>query len=348
MKPAISSLSQSELAEWLVQNGQPRFRAKQIREWLDRKWVADFDDMRNTPTTLRTALADAFRCTSVEPVDHRSAEDGTTKHLLKLHDGHTIETVLIPAPGRTTVCISSQVGCPVRCAFCASGRTGLIRNLDNAEIIDQVRFACRTLDRRVDNVVVMGIGEPLLNLDALLPALDALCGPERLALSARRITVSTSGIVPGIYRLARAGHPWSLAVSLHSPRDRGRAALIPPQYRYPIREILTACQAYETETNRMVTLEYALMADTNDSIDDAKDLANIAQRLHAKVNLIPHNPAGSSHAPPAGDTVHAFLAALTASGVQATIRREKGAPVNAACGQLRADSEAPSPPSPIP
>lgn len=341
MKPALSALSQPELAQWLLQNGQPQYRANQIREWLDRKWASDFADMRNIPSTLRSALTDAFRCTSVEPVDHRTADDGTTKYLLELHDKHTIETVLIPAPGRTTVCISSQVGCPVRCAFCASGRTGLARNLDTAEIIDQVRFACRTLDRRVDNVVVMGIGEPLLNLEALLPALEALCAPDRIGLSARRVTISTSGIVPGIYRLAEAGHPWNLAVSLHSPRDRGRAALIPPQYRYPLRDILSACQTYETKTNRMVTLEYALMANTNDSIDDAKDLANIARRLHAKVNLIPHNPAGSIHAPPPNHTTHAFLAILTENGIQATIRREKGALVNAACGQLRANPQSP-------
>ncbi|MFW5802527.1 MAG: 23S rRNA (adenine(2503)-C(2))-methyltransferase RlmN [Verrucomicrobiota bacterium] len=341
MKTAISTLSQSELAQWLIHNGQPKFRAGQIREWLDRKWVSDFADMRNIPSKLRSELAEAFRCSAVAPLENRTAEDGTTKYLLKLRDNHTIETVLIPAPGRTTVCISSQVGCPVRCAFCASGRTGLTRNLDAAEIIDQIRFACRTLDQRVDNVVVMGIGEPLLNLDALLPALEALCSADRIGLSARRVTISTSGIVPGIYRLAAAGHPWNLAVSLHSPRDRGRAALIPPQYRYPLRDILAACQTYETKTNRMVTLEYALMANTNDSIDDAKDLSNIALRLHAKVNLIPHNPVGSSHAPPANATTHAFLAILTENGIQATIRREKGALVNAACGQLRANSQIP-------
>ena len=338
MKPGIATLSKAELKDWLALAGQPRFRTGQIEEWLYHKWVADFADMPNVPNALRTALAESFRCTTVEVVDEHTAPDGTAKYLLKLHDGNAIETVLIPAPGRTTACISTQVGCPVRCAFCASGRPGLVRNLDAAEIVDQVRFACHALGQRVDNVVVMGIGDPLLNLDALIPALETACDPERMNLGARRITVSTSGIVPGIRRLAHAGHPWNLALSLHAPRDRARAELIPPQYRYPLREILAACRAYQKVTNRMVTLEYALMGGVNDSLGDAKDLANIAKGLPAKVNLIPHNPSGSGHKPPPTDTVHAFLALLTESGVHATIRREKGAAVNAACGQLRANA----------
>lgn len=333
---ALSALSQSELVEWMTSVGQPAFRAKQVRDWLDRKWVQSFDEMRNVPNACRARLEAEFLCGSVTPVEARTADDGTTKFLLELADESQIECVLIPSPGRNTVCISTQVGCPVRCAFCASGREGLVRNLTQAEIVDQVRFACHELGHRVDNLVVMGVGEPLLNLDALIPALAAVCDPERIGLSARRVTVSTSGIVPGIRRLAHAGHPWGLAVSLHAPRDRDRARLIPPEYRYPLREILNACRAYETETNRMVTLEYALIAGQNDSLDHAKSLANIAKELHAKVNLIPLNPTGSNHAAPPHEVARAFQAVLVEGGVQATVRREKGAAVAAACGQLRA------------
>lgn len=334
-RTCIKDLTEKELAGWLKRAGQPGFRVGQIHQWLYEKGVAEFADMRNLPKPLRERLAADFACCSLAEVERLSADDGTRKFLLELSDGETIESVLIAAPDRNTVCVSTQVGCPVRCAFCASGRDGLVRNLTAAEIIDQVLLAGRVLGRRVDNVVLMGIGEPLLNLDAVVPALETLGDETGVGLSARRITVSTSGIVPGIRRLAACAPPWNLALSLHAPTDAGRAELVPSEYRYPLGEIFAACRAYAKSANRKITLEYALIKGKNDTQQAAEAVAKIANDLHAKVNLIPHNPVGSGHNAPGGERVQAFRGILARASVQVTVRREKGAGVHAACGQLR-------------
>jgi 23S rRNA (adenine2503-C2)-methyltransferase len=236
-----------------------------------------------------------------------------------------------------TVCISTQVGCPVRCSFCASGREGLKRDLRAGEIVDQVVFANRAADERIDNVVVMGMGEPLLNLSALLPALDTICaGAGRgLGIGARHVTVSTSGIVPGIRRLAKAGRQWNLALSLHGVTDERRARFIPPQFRYPLNEVLAACREYREATGRMVTLEYALVAGENDTPADSQALAVIARDLRAKVNLIPCNSVGNTFEASSEDRVNQFHEELLGRGAQSTVRRRKGADIQAACGQLR-------------
>jgi 23S rRNA (adenine2503-C2)-methyltransferase len=325
-------------AEDLLAWRQPAFRAKQIRQWLFEKLALDADEMTNLPASLRQALAREFAVCSVSLLEELRDEEGTTKWLLVLPDGQTIETVLIRAPERLTVCISTQVGCPVRCAFCASGKQGLVRDLRMGEIVDQVVYANRAAGQRVDNIVVMGMGEPLLNLSALLPALDTICAGngEGLGVGARHVTVSTSGIVPGIRQLALAGRQWNLALSLHGVSDERRAQFIPPAHRYPLADILQACREYREATGRMVTLEYALVAGENDTVADAQELATIARDLRAKVNLIPCNAVGGGHRASSADCVQAFHERLLARGVQATVRRRKGTDIQAACGQLRA------------
>jgi 23S rRNA (adenine2503-C2)-methyltransferase len=223
----------------------------------------------------------------------------------------------------------------VRCAFCASGRHGLVRNLQPAEIVDQVIAASRELGRRVDNVVVMGMGEPLLNLEALVPALDLLCAADRFGLGARHVTISTSGIVPGIRHLADLRRQWHLALSLHAVTDEQRARLIPERYRYPLKDILSACRRYRERTGRIVTLEYALIAGTNDATADVKALAAIARDLDAKVNLIPCNPVSGRYTAPDDHALRGFEAQLRRLGAKATVRQRKGERIQAACGQLR-------------
>jgi len=337
----IKSLPDTELCDWLTAHGQPAFRLTQLQQWLYARRVTGFADMANLPAALRQALQTDFLAFSLETVTRQEADDGTIKWLFRLPDGETIETVLLRTPERRTVCISTQVGCPVRCTFCASGREGLIRDLEPAEIIDQVVAACHEAGERVDNLVVMGMGEPLLNLDNVIAALDRICAAEGLGLGARHVTISTSGIVPGIRRLAELGRQWHLALSLHAVTDEQRARLIPPRHRYPLAEILEACRLYRASTGRIVTLEYALMTGTNDNDDDARALAAIARDLDARINLIPCNPVSEHCATPAAGRVRDFEAQVRRLGAKITVRQRKGERIQAACGQLRRRPDAP-------
>lgn len=334
-KTSLKDLADAELAELLQQYGASPFRIKQLRHWLYQKWANDFSEMKNLPAGLLLQLQEKYLPFSLQVKETLSAEDGTIKWLSELVDGNTIETVLIRTPERATVCISTQVGCQVRCVFCASGKSGLIRNLSQAEIIDQVLLACRFLQSKINNIVVMGMGEPLHNLNNLAQALDRLNDLDGFALGARHITISTSGIVPGIRELADLGRPWNLAISLHATSDRQRAEIIPPAFRYPIAEIIAACQYHRQLTNRMPTLEYALLKDHNDTPEDAARLAKLAICLRAKVNLIPCNPGPSLYQAPSPAKCREFLAQLNKAGVPATLRLRKGDSIQAACGQLR-------------
>ncbi|MCQ2396380.1 MAG: 23S rRNA (adenine(2503)-C(2))-methyltransferase RlmN [Lentisphaeria bacterium] len=334
-------LGTSGLEELVKSLRQPSFRAKQILEWLFGRFANSYDEMTNLPSALKSALAEQVRPFALTVIDClKDPEDGTIKWLSELEDGNTIETVLIRVPGRTTVCISTQVGCPVRCVFCASGRGGLVRNLTAGEIIDQVILACREVGDRVDNIVVMGMGEPLLNLDALAAALDGISGEDTLGFGARHITISTSGIVPGIRRLAEMGRSWNLALSLHAVNDEMRAQIIPPATRFPLEEIFSACEYHRTLTGRMLTLEYALIKDKNDSRETLEALSAIAHRLRAKVNLIPCNPNASRLTAPTMRRCYEAVDFLTDLGVQATLRHSHGQGILAACGQLRQKAEA--------
>ncbi|MBR3687912.1 MAG: ankyrin repeat domain-containing protein, partial [Lentisphaeria bacterium] len=268
------------------------------------------------------------------------ADDGSAKYLLRLHDGETIECARIPAEdGRMTFCLSSQVGCPVSCVFCSSGESGLTRNLAAGEIIEQYFLLCRKLGQAPDNVVMMGIGEPLLNFDNLVAALNVITNPDGVALAQRRVTISTSGWTPGIKALTGLRKQWNLALSLHAPDDKTRAMLIPTKFRRDIREILAACQEHREVTGRLLTIEYVLLAGINDSPEMGRKFARLAADANAKVNLIPYNKARGAFERPSRETVKRFENALKTLHVPVTVRVEKGASATAACGQLRATSK---------
>lgn len=329
------SMPASALDAWFKDRDQPAFRRRQLDEWLYKQWAISTEPMLNLPRELRRRIDDEFRLFSVHPLTTQTSRDQTTKFLLQLHDGETVESVLIPAQRRDTVCVSTQVGCPVGCVFCATGRQGFIRNLSSAEIVDQVIFACRHLGRRVTNVVVMGMGEPLLNLDALLTALHRITDEDGLDLGARRVTVSTSGIPDGIRALASENRQWNLALSLHAPDEATRAKLIPARHRFPLEDILAACREYQAASGRKITFEYALINGINDAPEQARGVARLARSVGAKVNLIPCNAVVQRLDSPATNRIGQFLKILDDAGVAATLREPRGTDIDAACGQLR-------------
>ena len=332
----FKDLTAEAKAAWFTAHNEPAFRQKQIDEWLYKRWVMSFAEMTNLPKGLREALEADFLAFALVPAGMRQASDGTKKYLFQLGDCETIEGVLIPSPRRDTVCISTQVGCPVRCAFCASGAGGLVRNLTASEIVDQVIFSCRELKERVNNIVVMGMGEPLLNLDNLLTALDTICDPDKLGFGQRHITVSTSGIVPGIRKLAESERQWNLALSLHASTDETRAKLIPKENRYPLVDILDACRESREMAGRMVTFEYALIRGMNDTHAEIAGLARLARDCRAKVNIIPYNSTGrGKFSAPDRAGVQRIVDELVKQGIQVAVRKEMGADIQAACGQLR-------------
>lgn len=332
----LASVDTEHLSAFLTERKIPLFRLKQIRHWIYEKFTTDPATMLNLPKNLQVALAENFYCSSTTIAQRVTAPEGTMKVLLALHDGNTVEAVMIPAPERMTFCISSQVGCPVQCRFCASGAHGLVRNLTAGEIIDQFLTLCRIHGSLPTNLVFMGIGEPLLNFENVARALDILTDAEFLHFSPRRITVSTSGITRGIYQLAELDKPLYLALSLHATSDAVRAQIIPDHFREPIVDILKACDAFAKTRNRLITLEYTLIDGVNDAPEAAKKLAQIAIRLNAKVNLIPYNPVDSSpFRRPPSEVIEQFMQIIEMKGANVTQRMSKGASLSAACGQLR-------------
>jgi len=339
-KKFLTETSSDDLAAWLRDKGEPAFRAKQIREWIFRKLVFSPDGMKNLPAKLRQALAEDFCFPSCSVAERAASDrDGVVKLRLALHDGESVELVVIPAQDRVTLCLSSQVGCPVGCRFCASGANGLVRNLHAGEMLEEFLAGCAEAGRKCDNIVFMGIGEGLLNFDELAKVLDTLTSPEGFSMSPRRITVSTSGYVPGIGKLAQLGKEFTLAVSLHAPDDATREKIIPDKLRYPIDEILEAADAYRDRSGRLYTLEYTLLAGINDSPEQAEALGRLALRHRAKVNLIPYNETGTAFRRPRRDVIEEFEKTVAATGAAVTRRVERGAKSTAACGQLRARAE---------
>lgn len=337
MKQSLKELSELQLRQWLREQNHPAWRSRQIRQWLYQKWVDDFGAMQNIPKDLRRRLADDFLCNSVICRRHQFSDDQSAKYLLELTDGKKVETVFIPAGSRKTVCVSTQVGCPVGCSFCATGRQGFTRDLQSSEIVDQIIFCCRELNHRITNVVLMGMGEPLLNFDSVIAALNTVCAPDTMNLSARHITISTCGIPERIRHLADLGRQWNLSWSLHSADEANRARLIPPRYRFPIRETAEACLYYRRKTGRIITLEYALLENYNESRKDAFKVAALARELKAKVNLIACNPGGGAHRPVSVNAEQRFQRILEDCKVAVTIRQSRGGDIMAACGQLRSD-----------
>jgi len=348
-RPGISGLTPEKLEEWVVAAGQPAYRARQIESWVWAKGATGFEQLLNVPATLRQSLHETFVATTLANTEVRPADRGLTEKALHLlGDGQAIESVLMryPAAGgrraRATVCVSSQVGCAVGCPFCATGELGFGRDLDAAEIVDQVRFWGRRLAEdgaHVTNVVFMGMGEPLLNLECVIAAAGALTDPRRFGLGARHITVSTSGVLPGIERLVELRPPWTLAVSLHAARPALRDVLVPLNRRYPIAAVVAAASAYARATGRRVSYEYVLIDGTNDTLADADAVVELlAGRGLLHVNLIPMNPvAHTPWQPSPPERVAAFSARLEGAGVPTTVRRNRGDEIGAACGQLAAE-----------
>ncbi|MCQ2379679.1 MAG: 23S rRNA (adenine(2503)-C(2))-methyltransferase RlmN [Victivallaceae bacterium] len=331
----LLGIGMPELSSYLEAAGEPRFRAKQIAGWMYSKLVFRVADMTDLPAGLRDRMADDFLSPGSSVAERLESPDGTVKLRVLLHDGESVETVVIPSLNRVTLCISTQVGCPVGCRFCASGANGLVRNLCAGEILEQFCLGCEEAGRRVDNIVFMGIGEGLLNFQELSHALDVLSSPDGMAFAPRRITVSTSGYVPGMRRLAELKKEYNLAISLHAVDDRTRSSIIPDRVRYPINEILEAADAYRDAVNRFYTFEYTLISGVNDSLPEAKKLGEIAMLHHAKVNLIPVNPVNPEFSRPSQRAIRAFEQTVASTGAMVTVRSERGSGRDAACGQLR-------------
>lgn len=322
----------------------PPYRREQLAEWIFRRRADSFDAMSSLPAELRQSLARRYRLRPLELIRIQGSADTTRKFLWKLGAGDFVESVLIPAnpalygerSDRFTLCVSSQVGCAYGCKFCASGLEGWKRNLTPGEIVAQILEAERSAGLRVDNLVFMGMGEPLANYKNLLIALDHINSPSGLNIGARHITISTSGLAPVIRKLADHPRPFRLAISLHGATDPVRNRIMPVNAKYPIAELLDACAEFQAKKNKMITFEYILIEGVNDERSEAEVLASHALRLRAKVNLIPYNTVeGLPWKRPANNVMRRFQAALRARGVTATIRLEKGHDIDAACGQLR-------------
>jgi len=336
---AIFEQTPEQLAAWLAAQGQPAYRARQVRRWLFERAVDDFAQMTDLSKALRQRLAAEFRIWSTRVVRHLRADDGTEKLLLELSDGQHIECVLLRGDkGMHTVCISSQVGCAMGCTFCASGLDGWVRNLAAGEIIEQMLRLRRLLppDQRITHIVAMGMGEPLLNLEGLLPALETATAADGLGISARRVTISTVGIPKGIRRLAEINRQYHLAVSLHAPDDALRSRIVPANRGFGIQAILAAADEYFARTGRRVTYEYVLLAGVNDQPHHARSLAGLLKSRPALVNLIPYNPvAGLPYRTPAPAAIERFVEILEDGGLTVAVRWRKGDRIDAACGQLR-------------
>jgi 23S rRNA (adenine2503-C2)-methyltransferase len=331
----IRNISFKELAEELKGLGEPSYRAGQVFDWLYKRGAASFEAFTDLPKSLRLRLEERFSLESLELVERLASTDKTEKFLFRLADGNFIESVLIPADKRATLCLSTQVGCKFGCAFCASGLGGFKRNLRPSEILGQVLFLRDRLSLRLTNFVFMGMGEPLDNYDNVIRAIQIMNDPRALGIAARRITVSTVGLIPGIERLKTLGLQVNLSLSLHAVREELRSKLLPISRKYPLSKVVQACQDYVRETGRMMTLEYILLRGLNDSAEDASRLASIAGRLRAKVNLIPCSPvSGLGFFSPPAEVNKLFLRRLKEKGVRATLRHSKGADIQAACGQL--------------
>lgn len=328
-----------DLAGWLAELGHPRYRRAQILNWIVSKRAADFREMTDLPASLRSELAAEWSVSRSRVARTSGDADGTTKLLVEFGDEQTVECVLIPEGSRRTVCISTQVGCGMGCVFCASGLGGVVRNLSTAEIIEQFLHLQSLLpeNERIGRVVVMGMGEPLANLDALLPALAfATDSKAGFGLSARSVTISTVGLPARIRRLAEHGRPYHLAVSLHAPNDELRRRIVPSAENIPLREILAAADEFRRIARRQVTFEYVLLAGVNDQDRHARELAGLLRGRDALINLIPYNPVeGLPYATPAPQASAAFASILRDAGFVVKIRKRKGARIDAACGQLR-------------
>lgn len=337
----LFGLSRSELEGLMAAYGEPRFRAKQIYAWLYARRVRSLEAMTNLKADFRARLSASFEVRRVAVADRQFSTDGTVKTLYRCDDGATVESVYIPETRRQTICISTQAGCPVKCAFCLTGISGYKRNLKAWEILSQVADVmneaseARPRDERPWNIVVMGMGEPLLNYENTMAALRILMDPEGFAITPKKLTLSTVGILPALEKLKLEPVRPNLAISLHAPDSKLRAELMPIELKYPLKDVIAAADSYESPRGGRVTYEYVLLRDVNDRDEHARALARLLRGRHGKVNLIPLNPAGEIpfEAPRAGQVAR-FEGILLDAGIPVSVRKPRGQDVLAACGQL--------------
>ncbi|MFW6287267.1 MAG: 23S rRNA (adenine(2503)-C(2))-methyltransferase RlmN [bacterium] len=344
-KQDLKSLTRNELVKWFEKNGYPEFRGKQVFNWIYKNGVQSFDEMINLPQSLKDEICEkAYISSNLILKEALSSKDGTVKFLWSLSDCETVESVYLPFPedGRHSICISSQVGCAMDCKFCATGSDGLVRNMTTGEIVDQVLEIQRQISRggfgnpRISNVVFMGMGEPLANMDSVLKAIDIINDEKGLDIGMRRITLSTSGLVPKIKELADKEMQLVLAVSLNAPNNFLRDSLMPINKKYPLEKLIDSVNYYINKTNRRVSFEYVMIKDLNDSRELALETAGLLKGMICHVNLIPLNPVEEfNFESPSKETVNEFKDILESKGIETTIRQERGTSIDAACGQLR-------------
>jgi 23S rRNA (adenine2503-C2)-methyltransferase len=335
----IKTLTEQEFSDFVLKQKESGFRSKQIYEWVWKKKAISFDEMTNIPLSLRQQLSSSFYCSSIIDTEEQISKDGTRKYAFSLSDGSIFESVLIPSKGRVTACISSQIGCALACRFCATGTMGFVRNLDFAEIHDQIimlmRFSSQYFNIPLSNIVVMGMGEPLLNYENIMKELTHISDKNTLNFSPQRITISTAGITEGIRRMADEAIPFQLAVSLHSAIDSKRRQIMPLANKHQINDIIKALQHYYKKTEKRITIEYLMIHNFNDTFQDAEELALFCRNFPVKINLIPlnnitiNNLKGSSP-----ENINKFAAILKSKNIIVNLRQSKGVDIMAACGQL--------------
>lgn len=336
--PHLLDLTVEQLEQWLQSQGEPKFRAKQIRRWIFQRRATSFETMTDLPAKLRGTLANHFRLWTATVAARQTATDGTEKLLLRLNDGGRVECVLLFDGGRRTICVSSQVGCAMGCVFCASGLDGVERNLTRGEILEQALLLqqCLPAEERLSHIVMMGMGEPLANLDRVLGALDEARHADGLGISPRRITISTVGLPPSIDRLAAHDAGFNLAVSLHAPNNELRNQLVPVNRKIGLQAVLEASDRYFENSGRRLTYEYVLLGGLNDSLGCARELVTLLRGRHVLLNVIPYNPvSGLPYQTPTVGAIRAFRDELMRGGLNVKFRQRKGSEIDAACGQLR-------------
>lgn len=336
LKENIKNYSLEELKEKIENLGEKKYRAEQIFNWIYKENVTSFDDMVNLPLKLRETLKEKFDLHIFKIITKQESKDGTKKYLFDVLDGNAIESVLMEYKHGFTICVSSQIGCKMGCKFCASTGIKFARSLEPGEIVEQLQAVERDTGVKISNIVFMGIGEPLDNFENVLKAVELINHPKGLNIGARHISISTSGIVPKIYELADKNLQCTLSISLHSASNEKRSAMMPVNNAYNIQELMKACRYYIEKTNRRISFEYALAKENNDNLEDAKDLVKLLKGMLCHVNLIPINKIeGGKFSKSSNENIMKFRDYLNDHGIVATIRRELGSDIDAACGQLR-------------
>ncbi len=341
LRPDIGELDLAELEQAVEALGEPRFHARQLFQWLYKRGIGDFGEMTDLARDLRSTLAANFRLVTPEIVKRERSSDGTTKLLLRLEDGHLIESVFIPDTPANTFCLSTQVGCAMRCGFCLTGKMGIIRNLTAGEIVGQVRVLAQDLGLLQSrfNIVLMGMGEPLHNYDATMKALRILADEHGLSVNPRRVTLSTVGVLPALERLATEPLMPNLAISLHATTEDQRDMLVPINRKYGLKELLDACRTFPIKRRARITFEYVMLRGVNDTDEDARRLVRLLHGIKAKVNLLPLNEApGIPFERPPDARVNRFAQILAERGVVVSVRKSRGRDIRAACGQLITES----------